>query len=182
MEAVIQSGAKIDAQISQGVTPLHRAVRAGHEHITRVLLKNGADFLKTLPTRARPTILHVASHFGFTNIVQLLLKKGIGIQVKDGNLQTPLHYAVKFDKKNKIWHENLTTVNFLLEKKAVKDSWDRLGRGPKDIAKRNPDTIIELLLQNATNTTSNSVSTCPMPGTPQLRHDRASEIDPVMCR
>jgi hypothetical protein len=54
---------------------------------TRVLLENGADFMKTLPTRARPTILRVASSFGFTDIVQLLLNKGMGIQVKDRNLQ-----------------------------------------------------------------------------------------------
>ncbi|OBT60157.1 hypothetical protein VE03_10250 [Pseudogymnoascus sp. 23342-1-I1] len=111
--------------------------------------------MKTLPTRARPTILHVASHFGFTDIVQLLLNKGMGIQVKDRNLQTPLHYAVKFDEKNKLWHGNLTTVNFLLEKKAVKDSWDKTGQRPKDVAKRNPDSIVELLLQSGTNTTLN---------------------------
>jgi len=86
VEALIQSGAEINAQTSQGVTPLHGAVRAGHEHITQVLVENGADFMKTLPTRARLTILHVASYFGFTDIVQLLLDKGIGIQVKDRNL------------------------------------------------------------------------------------------------
>jgi hypothetical protein len=67
----------------------------------------------------------------------------------------PLHYVVKFDEKHNIWHGNLTNVNLLLEKKVVKDSWDRLGRRPKDIAKRNPDTTIELLLQHTTNTTLN---------------------------
>lgn len=114
------------------------------------MLENGADFMKTLPTRTQPTILHVASHFGFANIVQLLLNKKMGIQVKDRNLQTPLHYAVKFDEKNNFWHGNLTTVNFLLEKKAVKDSWDKTGQRPKDVAKRNPHSIVELLLQSDT--------------------------------
>jgi hypothetical protein len=42
------TGAKMDAQISQGATPLYKAIRARHEHITRVLLKNSADFIKTL--------------------------------------------------------------------------------------------------------------------------------------
>jgi ankyrin repeat protein len=55
--------------------------------------------MKPLSTRNRPTILHVASRFGFTGIVQLLLDKGMDIQVKDGNLQTHLHYAMKFDEK-----------------------------------------------------------------------------------
>jgi ankyrin repeat protein len=75
------------------------------------LLENGADFIKPLLIRVRPNILHIASHFGFTDIVQLLLDKGIGIQVKDGNLETALHYVVKFDEENEIWHGNLTTVN-----------------------------------------------------------------------
>jgi hypothetical protein len=69
----------------------------------------------------------------------------MGIQVKDGNLRTPLHYAVKFDEKNEIWHGNITTVAFL-EKKAIKDSWDKSGQRPKDLARRNPNSIIELLL------------------------------------
>ena len=155
VEALIQSGADVNTQTSRGFIPLHRAVASGHEHITRVLLESGADFMKAFPTQNRPTILHVASHFGFTDIVQLLLDKGMGIQVKDGNLQTPLHYAVKFDEKNEIWHGNITTVNFLLEKKAVKDSWDKSGRRPKDFAKRNPNSIIERLLQDTTNTTLN---------------------------
>lgn len=154
VEALIQNGSEADAETSQRVTPLHEAVRAGHEHVTRVLLENGADFMKTLPIPSRPTILHVASYYGFTDIVHLL-ERGMGIQVRDRELQTPLHYAVMFDKKHNIWHGNLTTVNFLLENKAVRDSWDRLGRRPKDIAERNPDTVIQLLLQHTTNTTLN---------------------------
>lgn len=146
MEALIQCGAKVNAQTSRGITPLYRAVQSGHEHITRILLENRADFMKPLLTQSRPTMLHIASYSGHTDLVQLLLDNRIGIQVKDGNLQIRLHYAVKFDEKNNIWHGNLTSLNFLLEKKAVKDSWDRIGQRPKDIAKNNPKSILELLL------------------------------------
>ena len=69
VETLIQSGTEIDAQTLQGATPLHRAVRAGHEHITQVLLENGADIMRSLPTGALPNILHVASYFGFIDIV-----------------------------------------------------------------------------------------------------------------
>jgi ankyrin repeat protein len=86
VEALIQSGAHVNAQAYKGIIPLHGAVAGGHEHITRVLLENGADFMKLLPTRTQPTIIHVASHLGFHDIVQLVLDKGIGIQVKDRNL------------------------------------------------------------------------------------------------
>jgi ankyrin repeat protein len=153
VEALIQSGADVNAQTYKGAIPLHGAVVGGHEHITRILIEKGADFMKPLPTPNRPTILHVASYFGFLDIVQLLLEKGMGIQVKDGDLQTPLHYAVKFDEKNEVWHDNITTVDFLLKKKAVKDSWDKSGQRPQDFAKRNPSSIIELLLQGTTHTT-----------------------------
>lgn len=103
VEVLIQSSADINARTSKGVILLHKAVAGGHEHITSVLLERSADYP------------HVASHFGFIDIIQLLLNKGIGIQVKDGNLQTPLHCAMKFDKKNEIWYRNITTVNFLLK-------------------------------------------------------------------
>jgi ankyrin repeat protein len=69
VEVLIQSGAKIDAQTSQGFIPLYAAVRARHKYIIRVLLENGVDFIKTFSTRARPNILYVASYFGFTDIV-----------------------------------------------------------------------------------------------------------------
>lgn len=144
MEALIQDGAHVNAQ-ARGIIALYRAVAGGHGHVTRVLLENGADFMKPLLAQTRPTILHVASRYGFHDIVQLLLDKGMGIQVKDGNLRTPL-LAVKFDEKNEIWHGNITTVAFLLEKKATKDSWDKSGQRPKDLARRNPNSIIELLL------------------------------------
>ena len=103
VEVLIQSSADINARTSKGVILLHKAVAGGHEHITSVLLERSADYP------------HVASHFGFIDIIQLLVNKGIGIQVKDGNLQTPLHCAMKFDKKNEIWYRNITTVNFLLK-------------------------------------------------------------------
>jgi ankyrin repeat protein len=155
VEVLIQSGAHVNAQTYKGIIPLHGAVIGGHEHITRVLLENGADFMKPLPTQTRPTVLHLASRFGFHDIVQLLLDKGMGIQVKDRNLQTPLHYAVKLDEKDEIWHGNITTVSLLLEKKAIRDSWDKSGQRPKDLARRNPNSIINLLLQDATNTSLN---------------------------
>lgn len=44
-EALVQSGAEVDAQTSQGIIPLRRAVGAGHEHITQVLLENGAAWI-----------------------------------------------------------------------------------------------------------------------------------------
>jgi len=79
VEALIQSGAHVNAQAYKGIIPLYRAVVGRHKHIVQVLLKNGADFIKTLLIQSRPIILYVASRFGFYDIVQLLFDKGIGI-------------------------------------------------------------------------------------------------------
>ena len=42
----------------------------------------------------------------------------MGIEVKDIDLQTPLHCAIEFDEDNMILHGNVETVAFLLENKA----------------------------------------------------------------
>lgn len=148
VEALIQNGANVNAQASTGSTPLYEAVLNGFEDITRVLLENGADFMKTFPNQNRSTVLHIASFFGCTAIVQLLLETGMGIEVKDEELRTPLHYAIGADGEKRLWYGNIWTVELLLQHNASKDAWDRLGRRPRDLARGHPSTIVELLLQN----------------------------------
>ena len=148
VNALIQSDADVNAQTSTGTTPLHIAVEYGFERITQALIENGADFRTTRPGWQRSTVLHIASFFGFTPIVQLLLTKGMNIEVKDKDWQTPLHYAVKVDEQTNIWKGNIETVIILLEKKANKDAWDRIGSRPMDLSRRNPNPVIELLFRN----------------------------------
>ncbi len=148
VEALIESGADVNAQTSTGFTPLHKAVSNGFEDITRVLLENGADFMKTLPNQNRSNVVHIASRFGYTAIVQLLFEKGMGIEVKDRELQTPLHYAIEVDVEERLWYGNIRTVEFLLQHNANKDAWNRLGRRPKDLARGHPSPIVELVFQS----------------------------------
>lgn len=148
VEALVQNGANINAATSTGITPLHEAVSAGFECITRVLLESGADFMKRLPNENGSTVFHIASYFGFTAIVQLLLEKGMGIEVKDKELQTPLHSAVQFDEEEMHWYGNIWTIEFLLEHNAKRNTWDRSGRRPKDFADNHPSTIVRRLFQN----------------------------------
>ncbi|RDW73585.1 hypothetical protein BP6252_07492 [Coleophoma cylindrospora] len=72
-------------------------------------------------------------------------------------LQTSLYYAAKLDENDEIWHGNITTIRllFLLEKRPIKDSWDKSVQRPKDPASRNPNSVIKPLLQDSTNTTLN---------------------------
>jgi len=148
VEALIQTSANVNAQSSTGTTPLHGAVTGGFEGVTQAVLENCADYMKTLPSGNRPTDLYIASSFGNTTIVQLLFEEGMGIEVKDRDLQTPLHCAIKFDEDNMVWYGNVEIVSFLLKNKANKEAWDKLGQRPKDLARGHPFTIVELLLQN----------------------------------
>jgi len=145
LEILIQSGADVNAQTSAGITPLYKDVSNGFECITRLLIENGADFMTTRYGPNKSTLLHIASFFGFTTIVQLLLEKGMAIEVKDADLQTPLHYAVKGEGVKNVGHGNLRTVKFLLEHNANKDAWDGSGRRPKDLAKGNSSNALGLL-------------------------------------
>jgi ankyrin repeat protein len=149
VEALIQSGADVNAKTTTGITPLHEAIAEGFEGIARILLENGADFMKKLPDKNHSTVLHIASYFGYTNIVQLLLNIGMGIEAKDRLQRTPLHSAIEIDEGGEIsWYGNLSTVTLLLRRNANADAWDMMSLRPKDLAKEHPNSIVKILFQS----------------------------------
>jgi hypothetical protein len=82
---------------------------------------------------ARCTVLHLASAYGLTSVVQLLLEKGAKLEARDKQGQTPLHYAVKANKYRSRWYGNIETALCLSEKGARYNTRDRSGRSPKDL-------------------------------------------------
>ncbi len=77
VDAVISSGADINAGNSFGTTALMRAAAMGRTQMVRVLLKNGAD-----PNRLRNdkfTALLLAAFFGHDQIVKILVEHGADI-------------------------------------------------------------------------------------------------------
>lgn len=117
------------------LTSLQLAVGHRHEPVARLLIKHGADIRKAYPERmARCTVLHLASAYGLTSFVQLLLEKGAKLEARDMQGQTPLHYAVKADEYRSRWYGNIKTALCLLEKGARYNTRDRSGRSPKDLA------------------------------------------------
>jgi len=74
VEAVLASGAQIDARNDYGTTALMRAAAKGRTHMVRVLLEHGAD-----PNRSRNdkfTPLLLAAFFGHEEIVRILAEHG----------------------------------------------------------------------------------------------------------
>ncbi|KAK2755585.1 hypothetical protein FQN54_006525 [Arachnomyces sp. PD_36] len=144
------SKADLESQTSQDLTSLQLATYHKVEPVARYLIEQGADFCKRYRGQlSQRTALHVASSFGSTSIVQLLLEKGADINTRDKFNQTPLHWAVKVDGPGYTWTGNVETVRLLLDRGADAYALDSYGQSPQSIAvKRNPDPRIRMMFMN----------------------------------
>ena len=107
---LIEQGADVNKPLPDtGETPLHAALcttdRLAHDIVVKVLLAHGADpncatkpavetgcFMRDCRTKGE-TPLHRAAAFGSEETIEMLLKAGAAIEVKDMNGDTPLSWA-----------------------------------------------------------------------------------------
>ena len=94
---LIERGANINARDSRDRTPLHPTSggRSGtfddtYFDVVRYLLDHGAD-VDTQANTEHSTPLHLASYWGGFRVAQLLLNRGVNIDVRDERCRTPLH-------------------------------------------------------------------------------------------
>jgi len=126
-------GINIDAEDSEGLTPLHYSVQNRHWEIVELLLKKGKPFatlnINTV-NRYGKTPLHLAviSAPAPMEVVRLLLEwKGININAVDWEGKTPLHLAVPCGR--------MEVVRLLLECEGINiNAMDRHGRTPLHLA------------------------------------------------
>ena len=86
------------------------------------------------------TLLHLASSFGSSKIVEALLAKGVDINAKNNDRDTPLHYAARYG------HTEI--VKALLAKGADVNTKNEYGITPLHYAAKNGHTgIVEALLE-----------------------------------
>ncbi|XP_063396320.1 kinase D-interacting substrate of 220 kDa B-like [Mytilus trossulus] len=123
------------------LTALHAMCHDGNYESAKALIRqglpiNGVDYLGLTP-------LHVASHEGHTNIVELLLNHGAKAVVNNGTFSgsRPLHFAS---------HENhIDIVKILLDNGAHVNDSNKNGSTPLHLASYNNLTeIAEFLIKN----------------------------------
>ncbi|XP_076460033.1 uncharacterized protein LOC143293050 isoform X37 [Babylonia areolata] len=91
-------------------------------------------------TKSGFTPLHIASHYGNTNVSNLLIQRGADVNYKAKNNITPLHVASRWGKSN--------MVQLLLDNKAIIDEKTRDGLTPLHCAARSGhEGVVDLLLE-----------------------------------
>lgn len=109
-EALILSGADVNARSEDGYSALMFAAAQGVGAITELLLSSGAD-VHMLDTRMGASALHKAAQGGNVEVLGLLLDCGAFIDLQSATLgHTPLRDAV--------WHKQVDAVRFLLQRGA----------------------------------------------------------------
>lgn len=96
---LLSKKANVNIEDSNGITPLHYAVRRGQENIVKSLLEHGADFTKN---NKHDSILHGAVAGRNVRIAEMILEKICGdelfkgcIDVGDAEGDTPLMWAAE---------------------------------------------------------------------------------------
>ena len=148
--------------------PLEYAIFGGWEKVACLLIEHGADIgYVNYPFDRYATYLHLASYFGLSDLIELLLSKGVDVDATDRFGNTPLHYAVMryhicdvrvliFRKakdrqllycrcRSEIeedvirWKSNRETISMLCHHGAKTHTRNLDGDNPQDVASRHKD-------------------------------------------
>ncbi|XP_044260234.1 uncharacterized protein LOC123008483 [Tribolium madens] len=115
---------------------LHQAIENQQEEIAVFLIEKGANLDQSL--------LHPATFWGCTKVVQLLLNRNIEVDIKDSEDKTPLHWAAKLG--------NTHILQLLIDKSAKIDSTDVRKRTPLHKASyMGKNQAVKILLKNNAN-------------------------------
>ncbi len=133
-------------------------VSGGKVERVREALKSNPGFAN----KVRPgwgTALHEAARSGRTDTVELLLKNGSDVNVRDGEGETPLHVAAK-------WGGRVEVARLLIAHKADVNATDNDGKTPLWSAAAGGHTnLILLLLENGADVNAQDKNrNCPLSG------------------
>ena len=113
IQAVVDSGADVNAKTDASITPLHIAAYAGYAEIIPVLIKAGADV--NAKDNIGGTPLHLAAYKGKAKVIPILVKAGADVNELSDDWKTPLDYAKEEKHQNAIRAlESFKCYDFLL--------------------------------------------------------------------
>jgi ankyrin repeat protein len=95
ISCLLQHGADPNIPDSVGRSPLLAAAANGYSAVARILIENGAALDYRDPNTGC-TALHVASGGGFSDLVKMLLDRGLGDDAPDTGGRTALDYARRY--------------------------------------------------------------------------------------
>jgi hypothetical protein len=116
---------------------IFRAATLGWVTGVEAAVSSGEDLNRVDPGGTGQVALHYAAENGHSRVVELLLKAGASVAVRDFHGQTPLHAAASGG--------HLAVVRLLLEHGAELDARGRFGRTPLHAALAHPP-VVSLLL------------------------------------
>ncbi|VDM30925.1 unnamed protein product [Hydatigera taeniaeformis] len=166
---LLNKGANQSLTTEDGFTPLAVALQQGHDRVVATLLErdtrsrgglpalhvaarkddvNAANLLLMSPDanvnhQSQPgfTALHIAAHYGSTNVGALLIQRGADVNFQAKNNITPLHVAAKWGR--------VAMVKLLLDNNALVDSRTRDGLTPLHCAARSGHNSVCTMLIDA---------------------------------
>lgn len=128
---LIDQGANVNLQGTEGGSPMHCAANHENIEIIDLLIKKGAQIdMKNLWGN---TPLSLASQRGCNKTVQFLISKGADILAKSNEGWTPLHYAYKCGHKE--------VQNLLIQAGASDTIKDLFGKIPSDYRFERPHQV-----------------------------------------
>jgi len=129
VQCLLQKGSLVNSKDAclNGLTPLQYAVKKDNFEISKILLDNLALVEKT-GGEHQQTSLHLAIESGSSiAIVELLLRNGKAVNIKDSRGNTPLHYAA--------YHGRISVIRELLRHGASINETNNTCKTPLDIAR-----------------------------------------------
>ena len=90
VRALISNGADLNKESAKKRSPLQISIELNHVQVAAMLIKSGAEIMSE-----SFNALHETCHYGQHELVALILKKGIDINLINKDADTALHHAVR---------------------------------------------------------------------------------------
>lgn len=143
--------ADLDAHIEEELgtfSDLLEAVTKNKLSDIETMYEHGNDIHAIDPTdKSENTLLHVAARNWNKETVEFLIEKGININVRNKNNETPLHHAVAIKDEDRA----VVLIESMLLKGADWYAKDKLGDTPFEKAKRSGKSNVLLLFSESSN-------------------------------